>query len=109
MRPVIRSDPSGSQASHDPLCQVLRKVVEDRERAGRGAAGRIGSVECRAVVALYSLLLEHAVDQWGRCQSCRRPGSVFGARWRPCQVHSKATLCLDKLDEVLLLSLLPDE
>jgi hypothetical protein len=107
--PVIRSGPSRSQASRDPLCQMLRKVVADGERAGRGAAGGVGSIACRAVVALYSLLLDHAVDQWGRCQSCRRPGSVFGLRWRPCQVHSKATLCLDKLDEVLLLSLLPDE
>ncbi len=108
MRPVIRSGPLGYQASRDPLCQMLRKVVADGERAGRGGGG-VGSVECRAVVTLYSLLLDHAVDQWGRCLSCRRPGSVFGLRWRSCQVHSKATLCLDKLDEVLLLSLLPDE
>jgi hypothetical protein len=96
-------------ASHNPLCQMLRKVVVDGARAGRGAAGGIESVECRAVVTLYSLLMEHAVDQWGRCRSCRRPGSVFGARRRPCQVHSKANLCLHQLDEVLLLSLLADE
>ena len=105
---MIRSGPSGYQTSHDPLCQMLRKVVADSERAGRGAAGGIGSVACRAVVALYSLLMDHAVDQWGRCRSCRRPGSVFGARWRPCQVHSKADLCLHQLDEVLL-SMLVDE
>jgi hypothetical protein len=88
---------------------MLRKVVADSERAGRGAAGGIGSVACRAVVALYSLLMDHAVDQWGRCRSCRRPGSLFGVRWRPCQVRSKASLCLDRLDEVLLLDLLADE
>jgi hypothetical protein len=106
---VIRSGSSGYQASRDPLCQVLRMVVADKERAGRGAADGVGSVECRAVVALYSLLMDHAVDQWGRCRSCRRPGSVFGARWRPCEVRSKASLCLDRLDEVLLLDLLDDE
>ena len=106
---VIRSGPSGYQASRDPLCQVLRAVVADKERAGRGAADGVGSVECRAMVALYSLLMDHVVDQWGRCRSCRRPGSVFGVRWRPCEVRSKASLCLDRLDEVLLLELLADE
>jgi len=108
VRPVIRSGPSGYQTSHDPLCQLLRKVLDDA-RAGRAAAGGIGSVECRAVLTLYSLLRDHAVDRWERCRSCRRPGAVFGARWRPCQVHSRATLCLRQLDEVLLLSLLADE
>jgi hypothetical protein len=58
--PVIRSGPSGYQASHGPLCQVLRKVVVDAARAGRGAAGGVGSVECRAVVTLHSLLMDHA-------------------------------------------------
>jgi hypothetical protein len=105
---VIRSGPSGHQTSNDPLCRMLHKVVADSERAGRGAADGIGSVACRAVVALYSLLMDHAVDQWGRCRSCRRPGSVFGARWRPCQVRNKADLCLHRLDEVLL-SMLADE
>jgi hypothetical protein len=84
-------------------------VVADKERAGRGAADGVGSVECRAMVALYSLLMDHRIDQWGRCQSCRRPGSVFGARWRPCQVRSKASLCLDRRDEVLLLELVAGE
>jgi hypothetical protein len=105
---MIRSRPSGYQASHDPLCQMLRTVLVDGTRAGRGAAGGIGSVECRAVLTLYSLLVDHPVDRWGRCRSCRAPGSVLGARWRPCQVHSKATLCLRQLDEVLL-SLLADD
>ena len=100
--------PSVHQTSYHALCEVLKRFVVGEVESPRGVR-RIGSVECRAVVALYSLLLDHAVDQWGRCLSCRRPGSVFGLRWRPCQVHSKATLCLDKLDEVLLLSLLPDE
>jgi hypothetical protein len=106
--PVIRDGPSWYKTSQDALCQMLRQVL-DGAQVGRGAAGGIGSVECRAVVTLYSLLRDHPVDQWGRCRSCRRPGSVLGSRWRPCQVHSKATLCLRQLDEVLLLSLLADE
>ncbi|MGH3772169.1 MAG: hypothetical protein ACRDRW_12365 [Pseudonocardiaceae bacterium] len=85
---------------------MLLKVLVDGVRAGRGGAGGIGSVPFRACVALYGLLLDHPVDEWGRCRSCRWPGSVFGARWRQCQVHGKATLCLRQLDEVLLLSLL---
>jgi hypothetical protein len=38
----------------------------------------------------------------GRCRSCRRPGSVFGVR-------SKASLRLDRFDEVLLLDLLAEQ
>jgi hypothetical protein len=107
--PVIRDGPSWYQTSHDALCQMLRKVLVDGAQAGRGAAGGICSVEGRAVVTLYSLLRDHSVDQWGRCRCCRRPGAVLGARWRPCQVHSKADLCLRRLDEVLLRSVLADE
>jgi hypothetical protein len=103
-----RSDSERCPTSYDPLRHVLRKVLVDGMRAGRGA-DEIGSVPFRACVALHGLLLEHSVDQWGRCRSCRRPGSVFGARWRPCQVYSKAELCLERVDEVLLLTLLTDE
>ncbi len=91
------------QTSRDPLCRTLRTVLVDGVRAGG-----IGSVPLRACVVLYGLLLEHPVDQWGRCRSCRRPGSVFGARWRQCRVHGKATLYLHRFDEVLLLSLLAE-
>ncbi|MGH3831770.1 MAG: hypothetical protein ACRDRS_15205 [Pseudonocardiaceae bacterium] len=89
----------------DPLRAALRGVLRAATESPGGTGG-IGSVECRAVLTLYSLLLEHPVDQWGRCRSCRRPGSVFGARWRQCQVRGKATLYVHQLDEVLLLSLL---
>jgi hypothetical protein len=106
---VIRGGPSGYQASRDSLCQLLRKVLVDRAQAGQGATGWIGSVEGRAMVTLYSLLREHPVDQWDCCRSCRRPGSVVGLRWRPCQVHAKAALYLQRLDEVLLLDVLAEE
>lgn len=92
----------------DPLRAALRGVLDAAVESPRGAGG-IGSLECRAVLTLYSLLRDHPVDQWGRCRCCRRSGAVLGARWRPCQVHSKADLCLRRLDEVLLLSLLADE
>jgi hypothetical protein len=101
MTPVIRGGPSAHQ---NPLCQMLRKVLVDGIKAGG-----IGSVPLRVCTALHGLLLDHPIDQWGRCRSCRRPGSVFGLRWRPCQVHSKVTLCLQQLDEVLLLDLLAEE
>jgi hypothetical protein len=105
--PMIRSGSPVHQTSHDPLCQMLRTVLVDGVRAGRGAAGGIGSLECRAVLTLYSLLSDHPVDRWSRCRSCRRPGSVLGARWRPCQVHNTATLCLRQLDEVAAIAAAP--
>lgn len=106
---MTHGGPAASRASHDPLCQMLRKVVVNAARARRGAEGGIGSVPLRACIALYELLRDHPVDQWGRCRSCRWPGSVLGARWRPCQVHSKASLCLRRLDEVVLLDRLVEQ
>lgn len=103
-----RSGSSWDQICHDSYCQMLRKAVE-RAQAGQGAAGGVCSIECRAVIALYSLLMDHGVDKWGHCRSCRRPGSLFVPRWGPCRVYDKATWCLKRLDEVLLLSLLADE
>ncbi len=109
MTPVIRSGPSVCQTNHDLLCRLLRKVLVDGVQAGRGAAGGIGSVECRAVATLYMLLMDHPIDRRGRCRSCRRPGAVFGPRWRRCRVHIKANLYLHQLDEVLLQRLLAHE
>lgn len=98
-----------AQTSHDPLHQALREVLVDGVRAGRSASGGIGSVPFRACAVLYALLLDHSVDPWGRCRSCRRPGSVFGRRWRPCQVYGTATWRLRQLDEVLLRSVVTRE
>jgi hypothetical protein len=97
------------QTSHDLLGQLLRKVLADGVQAGRGATEGIGSIECRAVAALCLLLMDHSIDQRGHCRSCRPPGAVFGLRWRRCQVHAKAALCLHQLDEVLLMDVLADE
>jgi hypothetical protein len=104
MTPVSRGGPAVDQARHDPLCQMLRKVLMDAAQASE-----IGSVPLRACAALYGVLLDHPVDEWGRCRSCHRPGLVFGPQWHPCQLHRKVTLCLRHLDEVMLLDLLADE
>jgi hypothetical protein len=97
------------QRSYDLLCRALRRILHDAVQAGPGAAGGIGTIECQAVATLYLLLLDHPIDRQGRCRSCRRPGAVFGSRWRRCRVHIKANLCLHQLDEVLMLSLLSHE
>ncbi|MGH3426258.1 MAG: hypothetical protein ACRDRI_07550 [Pseudonocardiaceae bacterium] len=89
--------------------ELLRGMLRDVAQAGPYAPNGIGSVQFRATVTLYMLLVDHPIDRWDRCRSCRRPGAVFGWRWRSCQVRSKANLYLCRLDEVLLLSLLPDE
>jgi hypothetical protein len=85
------------QIGYDVMCRVLRDAVQ----AGPGAAGGIGIVEWRAVAALYLLLVDHPIDQRGRCRSCRRPGAVFGLRWRRCRVYVKAALWLRQPEEVL--------
>jgi hypothetical protein len=50
---------NGAHPDCDPLRQMLRTVLLDRMRAGRDTTGRIGTLECRAVLTLYSLLTEH--------------------------------------------------
>jgi hypothetical protein len=99
---------NGAHPDCDPLRQMLRTVLLDRMRAGRDTTGRIGTLECRAVLTLYSLLTEHPVDQWGRCQSCRHPGWMLLPQWWPYRVSSKAELYLQRVDEVLLLDMLTD-
>lgn len=94
---------------HQLICELLRGVLRDAVQAGPGAAGGIGSVECQAVATLYLLLMDHPIDPRGRCRSCRRPGRVFGPRWRRCRVHAKAIVWLVQSDEALLLRLLADE
>ena len=49
---------------------------------------------------LYLLLLEHPLDERGRCWSC--PGVLNWLRPRPCQIHLKASdWLLHHPDEVL--------
>ena len=74
------------------LCEGLRGLLLDAVRVGPSAIGGTDSAPCRAVAALYFLLAGHPVDRRGRCRSCRRPGAVFGRRWRRCRVYSEVSL-----------------
>lgn len=89
-------------------CDRLKKCVTDEVNSPRGMS-RIGSLEYRALIILYWILQDHRIDHWGHCQSCRRPGSLFGARWRPCPLHSKVDLGLERLDAPRLLGLLVEQ
>ncbi|MCA1709170.1 MAG: hypothetical protein LC808_40175 [Actinobacteria bacterium] len=106
---MISRGPSVHQTSHQLLCDALRGVLRAAVQAGPGAADGIGTVACRAVAALFMLLMSHPVDRRGRCRSCRRPGAVFGRRWRRCRVHVGAGFWLHQPDQGLLLRLLADE
>jgi hypothetical protein len=77
--------PAAYQTSRKLLCRTLRGEL--REVLESGA---VSSVGCRAVAALYVLLLEHPIDRQGRCEACRRPGAVLGRRRRWCQVYRVA-------------------
>lgn len=74
----------------EALCGVLRAAIEESPDAAKG----ISSVQDRAATALYLLLMDHSVDQHGRCRSCRRAGARFGLRRRLCRVHMKAEFWL---------------
>ncbi|MBV9013655.1 MAG: hypothetical protein JO272_16720 [Pseudonocardiales bacterium] len=95
---VIRRGPSVYQANGEFMCKVLCKALADGVRAGLGTEDGIGSLRCRVSGALYVLLLIHQVDEQGRCQSCRRPGAMFGWRRRPCGVHREASFWLRQPD-----------
>ncbi|MGH3842742.1 MAG: hypothetical protein ACRDS0_15045, partial [Pseudonocardiaceae bacterium] len=81
---------------NDPLREALRGVLSAAVESGPGAAGGIGSIQCRVFATLYVLLGAHPVDRRGRCWSCRRPGAVLGFRRRHCRVHREASLWLQQ-------------
>lgn len=92
------------QTSHRLVFQALRQTV----RAGPSALDGGGSIRYRASALLYLLLLEHPLDERGRCRSC--PGLMTGLRPRPCQVHLRASdVLLHYPDEALLLAHLAEE
>ncbi|MGH4025738.1 MAG: hypothetical protein ACRDRV_14275 [Pseudonocardiaceae bacterium] len=82
------------QTSYELACEVLGGALRSAVRDGGVDRGMVGSVHCRAAAALYVLLVGHPVDRRGRCLSCRRPGAVFGWRWRRCRVHNEARVWL---------------
>jgi hypothetical protein len=91
-RAVTQSDETLGvmKTAGEALCGVLRAAMAESPDTAEG----IGSVQDRAAAALYFLLLEHSVDQHGRCRSCRRPGATVGKRRRRCRVHMKAEFWL---------------
>ncbi|MGB8961650.1 MAG: hypothetical protein WCC38_06805 [Pseudonocardiaceae bacterium] len=59
---MIRSGDTVYQASHNLLCQSLSQVLMDCMQARRAVAGAMESVQFRASVTLYALLLAHPLD-----------------------------------------------
>ncbi|MBV9013801.1 MAG: hypothetical protein JO272_17480 [Pseudonocardiales bacterium] len=76
------------QTNHRLIRNALREALRQAMRAGSGAAGGIDSIEGRAAAVLYTLLLQHPIDQRGRCRSCRGSGAIIGLR--RCRVHFTA-------------------
>lgn len=97
---------SARQTSYRLLCEVVRTALI---AAVESKPGAVGSVQHRAMAALYGLLLDHPIDRRGRCRSCRRPGAVLGRRRRRCRIHIEATYWLHQPDEEFLLSQLARE
>jgi hypothetical protein len=88
VRPMTSGGRSIEQTNHRLIRDALREALRQAMRAGSGAAGGIDSIECRATAVLYTLLLEHPIDQRGRCRSCRGSGAIIGLR--RCRVHFTA-------------------
>lgn len=101
---VTRASRTVEQTSHRLVCEALRETV----RAGPGAIEGVGSIRYRASALLYLLLLQHPIDEHGRCRSC--PGVMTGLRARPCRIHFTASdWFLRYPDNALLLSHLARE
>ncbi|MGH3849989.1 MAG: hypothetical protein ACRDRT_09845 [Pseudonocardiaceae bacterium] len=87
---MFSSGPTVRQTSYALGCELLRGVLWPVVASGRVGEGGGLSVEQRACAGLFALLLDHPIDRRGRCRSCRRPGAVFGGRWRRCGVYRAA-------------------
>ncbi len=90
----------------DSLSAALRGVLLAAVQPGPGTQEGIDSMSYRACAALYSLLVDHPVDRWGRCRSCS--GVRLGLGRRFCRVRAKAQLWL-RLPAELLASFVDSE
>ncbi|MGH3914161.1 MAG: hypothetical protein ACRDTC_12255 [Pseudonocardiaceae bacterium] len=98
---MINRGLSVHQLRHQHLCAVLRAALVEAVQAGRRAAEGIGTVSGRAVATLYLILMNHSVDQRGRCRFCRRPGGWRARRrWR-CRVQREASAWLGQPTEFI--------
>jgi hypothetical protein len=96
---MIDTSCTADQMSYRLICQVLRGVLRDYAELGE-----VDSQECRAVAALYTLLLEHPIDRRGRCLSCGRARMVFGCR-RQCRIYRVTHYWLHRSTALLVSSL----
>lgn len=96
------------QTSHRLIRDALRETLRQAMRTNSGTAGGIDSIEGRATAVLYTLLLQHPIDQRGRCRSCRGATAMIGLR--RCRVHLTAhDWLLRQPDKAALLSRLARE
>ena len=82
------------QTSHRLVCDLLRGALRQTADAGPSAVEEISPILYRASAVLYLLLIDHPVDQRGRCRSCPRPGTITTLRRRPCRIHVRASYWL---------------
>lgn len=90
------------ELSYAVACELLRQVLLDALSSRSDTERSIGSVRSRACAALYALLMDHPIDWWGRCRSCRRSGSLVGGRRRRCRVHIEVRYWLHQPDDTYL-------
>ncbi|MGH3866556.1 MAG: hypothetical protein ACRDQ4_10545 [Pseudonocardiaceae bacterium] len=94
---MTNTDLTAEQTNHRLIWNALRQTLQ----AGPDAIEKVGSLRYRASAVLYLLLLEHPLDERGRCWSC--PGLLRWLRPRPCQIHVTANdWLLRRSDEALL-------
>jgi len=101
---MIDHEPSVYQTNRERVCGMLRAIVVDGVRAGRGTPEGIGSPLWRVSTTLYALLLAHSLDERGRCRSCRPHGAWLGRRRlhrRRCRVDREASFWLGQQDRYL--------
>ncbi len=110
MRPVTSTSWTVDQTSHRLVCDALRQILRQGTQTGPGAVEDVGSMLYQVSAVLYQLLLDHPIDQRGRCRSCRRPGARIAFRRRCCLIHLRAShWLLHQPDKAMLLGRLADE
>ncbi|MGH3829045.1 MAG: hypothetical protein ACRDRS_01125 [Pseudonocardiaceae bacterium] len=100
-------DLTSDQISHRLMRDALREFLLTAARTRPGALEGISSVGSQASAVLYTLLIEHPIDQRGRCGSCRWSSTMLGLR--RCQIHLTAIAWLLQPDAATLRSHLATE
>lgn len=74
-----------TRTSYSRICQALRGFLVDAVESKDHAT--VNTIAFQASATLYSLLLDHPINEKGRCRSCPRSTTGFGRRQRRCRVH----------------------